>query len=248
MEQVVYRQKGVMIANDYLVNSGGVIFAAQEHIIPTPAQLQIPKKILGSPKGIEAWLLENQAELSKLSENRLEAGIEYRDKTIRRNMTELVDLLASNPDMLPCRAAESISLQRLMAKESERTARDIMDPMPTIGIQANLQEAAAMIVKAQSSIIAVLSQEGKLAGVLTTWDITRAMAEGICEENVKKIMTQDVISAEPACSILDIVTDLEQNQISAMPVVEDGIVLGMVSSDLLAQRYLLRLLRSQTNR
>ena len=58
-------------------------------------------------------------------------------------------------------------------------------------------------------------------------------------------MTQDVISAEPTCSILDIVTDLEQNQISAMPVVEDGAVLGMVSSDLLAQRYLLRLLRSQ---
>jgi len=33
-----------------------------------------------------------------------------------------------------------------------------------------------------------------------------------------------------------------------MPVVEDGTVLGMVSYDLLAQRYLLRLLRSQTHR
>jgi hypothetical protein len=42
-----------------------------------------------------------------------------------------------------------------------------------------------------------------------------------------------------------VVTELEQNQFSAMPVVHDGKVLGMVSSDLLAQRYLLRLLRSQ---
>jgi predicted transcriptional regulator len=56
-------------------------------------------------------------------------------------------------------------------------------------------------------------------------------------------MTRKVISADPAASIMDIVTDLEQNQISAMPVVENGNVLGMVSSDLLAQRYLLRLLR-----
>ena len=248
MEQVVYRQKGVMIANDYLVNSGGVIFAAQEHIIPTPAQLQIPAEMLGDRTEVEAWLLENQAELSKLSEKRLEAGIEYRDKTIRRNMTELVDLLASNPDLLPGQAAEGISLHRLTAKESERTARDIMDPMPTIGIQANLQEAAALIVKTQSSIIAVLSMDGKLAGVLTTWDITQAMAAGVCEENVEKIMTPAVISSAPNCSILDIVTDLEQNQISAMPVVEDGTVLGMVNSDLLSQRYLLRLLRSQTNR
>jgi len=39
MEQVVYQQKGVMIANDYLVNSGGVIFAAQEHVVPTPDHL-----------------------------------------------------------------------------------------------------------------------------------------------------------------------------------------------------------------
>ena len=186
MEQVVYRQKGVMIANDYLVNSGGVIFAAQEHIIPTPAQLQIPAEILGNRTEVETWLLENQAELAKLSEKRLEAGIEYRDKTIRHNMTELVDLLASNPDLLPGQAAESISLHRLTAKESERTARDIMDPMPTIGIQANLQEAAALIVKTQSSIIAVLSMDGKLAGVLTTWDITQAMAAGVCEESVGK--------------------------------------------------------------
>ena len=43
MEQVVYRQKGVMIANDYLVNSGGVIFAAQEHIIPM-REFEIPQK------------------------------------------------------------------------------------------------------------------------------------------------------------------------------------------------------------
>lgn len=63
-----------------------------------------------------------------------------------------------------------------------------------------------------------------------------------------EIMTRAVIAAAPSWGILEVVTELEQNQISAMPVVEDGAVLGMVSSDLLAQRYLLRLLRSQTNR
>jgi CBS domain-containing protein len=51
--------------------------------------------------------------------------------------------------------------------------------------------------------------EGKLAGVLTTWDITQAMAAGVCEENVEKIMTRAVISATPTVSILDLVTDLE---------------------------------------
>jgi glutamate dehydrogenase (NAD(P)+) len=245
MEQEVYRQKGVMIANDYLVNSGGVIFAAQEHIIPTPAHLQIPPKILGKRESVENWLSKNAAELNEISARRLEAGMAFREKSIRRNMTELVDSLASDSELLPCKAAERISLHRLTEKEKERTAKDIMEPIPTLGIQAALAEAAVLIVESQSNIIAVLSKDDKLAGVVTPWDITRATAGGVSQDSVEKIMTRKVISANPSDSILDIVTDLEQNQISAMPVVQNGTVLGMVSSDLLAQRYLLRLLRSQ---
>jgi CBS domain-containing protein len=196
--------------------------------------------MLGKRKAADNWLAENAIEFSEISARRLEAGMVFREKSIRRNMTELVDLLASDLEMLPCQASERISLNRLTIKEKERTARDIMEPIPAIGVQASLAEAAALIVETQSNIVAVLSQEYKLAGVVTTWDITRAAAEG----SVEKIMIRKVISADPADSILDIVTDLEQNQISAMPVVENGTVLGMVSSDLLAQGYLLRLLRS----
>lgn len=245
MERAIYRGKGVMIANDYLVNSGGVIFAAQEHLIPTPAHLQIPPEIAGNRGAMETWLADNEAEFAGLSAKRLVAGIVHRDRAIRRNMTELVDLLASNAELLPGQAAEHISLQRLTAKESERTAKEIMDPMPTIKIHSKIQEAAELIVKNQSNIIAVLNDGDMIAGVITTWDITQAVARGACEQSVEMVMTRDVISVTPACSILDMVTELEQNQFSAMPVVDDGKVLGMVSSDLLAQRYLLRLLRSQ---
>jgi homoserine O-acetyltransferase len=108
-----------------------------------------------------------------------------------------------------------------------------------------VQEAAELIVKTQSNIIAVLTEDDKLAGVVTAWDITRAVADGVDEQSVAMIMTRKVISAATGCSFLDMVTELEQHQFSAMPVVDDGRVLGMVSSDLLAQRYLLRLLRSQ---
>jgi len=80
--------------------------------------------------------------------------------------------------------------------------------------------------------------------VVTTWDITRAIAEGVCEGSLDKIMTRSVIAASPVSRILDILRELEQNRISAMPVVEDGRVLGMVNSDLLAQRYLTQLLRT----
>jgi len=130
-------------------------------------------------------------------------------------------------------------------KESQRTAKEIMDPMPTIKNHSKIQEAAELMVNSQSNIIAVLNENDMIAGVITTWDITQAVARGACGQSLEMIMTRKVISVAPGCSILDTVTELEQNQFSAMPVVDDGKVLGMVSSDLLAQRYLLRLLRSQ---
>lgn len=243
MEQIVYRQKGVMIATDYLVNSGGVIFAAQEHIIPTPDHLQIPQEMLGNRDAVDRWLADRADEFADLSKKRLETGDNYREKVIRRNMIELVDLLASDADMLPCKAAECVSIRRLTAKESERTAKDIMIPMPAISISSTVQEAAALIVETSRNIIAVLSSEGKLAGVVTTWDITSAIAEGVCEVDIAEVMTTDVIMASPSDSMFDVVRELEQQQISAMPVVDNGKVLGVVNSDLLAQRYLLPLLQ-----
>jgi CBS domain-containing protein len=246
MEQIVYRKNGIMIANDYLVNSGGVIFAAQEHIVKTPVHLQIPEKLLGDAGAVGGWLKDHQPEFARLSEQRLEAGETYRENVMRSNMVELVDLLASDVDLLPCAAAERISLQRLTARENERTARDIMIPMETIKIDGSVEEAAAIITGGLKNIVAVVSREDKLVGVVTAWDIAHAVANGICEElNLEAIMQRDVVIASPGDSLLDIVRELEQNQISAMPVVEDGAVLGMINSDLLAHRYLLQYLESR---
>ncbi len=243
MEQIVYREKGVMIANDYLVNSGGVIFAAQEHLIKSPDYLQIPEEMLGNSKVVEKWLKDHAKDFSELSKRRLKAGEEYREDVIHHNMIELVDLLAANPDMLPSTAAERISLQRLTAKESERTAKDIMISIPTIDVNSRIQEAAALMIGKNSGIIAVLSHD-KLVGVVTDWDVTSAVATNSCDVVLEKVMTKDVITASPEFSILDIVRELEQYQISAMPVVEQGKVLGMVNSDLITQRYFLEYLQT----
>lgn len=244
MEQIVYGEKGVMIANDYLVNSGGVIFAAQEHIIKTPDKLQIPENLLGDRKAVETWLREHEKDFDALSKERLAAGEDYRENVIHHNMIELIDLLAANQDMLPCTAAERVSLQRLSEKEKQRTAKDIMVSIPTIDINSSIQDAAKLMIDKASGIIAVLSK-GKLSGVVTDWDVTQATAEGVSNVTLELVMTKDVIAVAPDYSLLDIVRELEQYQISAMPVVKNGVVLGKVSSDLIAQRYMSSLLQDR---
>ena len=247
MEREVYREQGVLIATDYLVNSGGVIFAAQEHLIKTPNHLRIPEDILGDRKAVNRWLHDHTADLEMLAEKRRLAGETYRDEVIRRNMGELIDFLISDADMLPCEAAERISIRRIAARESDRNASDIMEPIPTAAIDSPLRHAATMLIETGSSILAVVSEKGELAGVVTEWDITRAVSLG-CEEDmlISEIMTGNVISVAPDEGILEMVRKLEHHEISAMPVVDDGVVVGMVSSDLLARRSLLRLLQSQS--
>lgn len=245
MERAVYRQRGTLIATDYLVNSGGVIFAAQEHLIKTPEHLRIPEDLLGDAKAVDQWLAEHAIELSALAERRLQAAETYREEVIRHNMKELVDLLISDADLLPCEAAELISIRRIAASERDRTAADIMEPMPTIEVDRTVQQAASELIRTGSSILAVVSSRGELEGVVTQWDISRATALGSPEDQpLQTIMTREVFTAAPEDSILEVVRKLEYHEISAMPVVEGRKLLGMVSSDLLARRTLLRLLQS----
>jgi glutamate dehydrogenase (NAD(P)+) len=246
MEQVVYRQKGVMVANDYLVNSGGVIFAAQEHLLPTPAHLQIPEALLGRREAVDRFLEEHSQAFEELSRERLLAGEAWREKVIRRNMIELVDLLSANDALLPCQAADRISLQRLTEREQRRQARDIMMPIEMVDLDADVSEAAARIVASGKNLAAVVDSERKLVGVVTAWDIAKAIAEGSCEHlALEKVMTRKVISADPGDTLLTLLHKLEENQISAMPVVKDGRVLGLINSDLLAYRYLQRFLKAE---
>jgi glutamate dehydrogenase/leucine dehydrogenase/CBS domain-containing protein len=247
MERAVYRQRGVLIATDYLVNSGGVIFAAQERLIKTPDELRIPSEILGNDQAVDRWLSAHASGLEELAERRRTAAVAYRDEVIRRNMRELVDLLVSDADMLPCEAAERISVRRIASSERDRTVAEIMEPIPTARVGDTIRKAASLLVDGGSPIVAVLSDEGALAGVVTEWDFTRAASTAVgVQAQVSQIMSTNVISAAPHETILEVVRKLEYHEISAMPVVDRGCVMGMVCSDLLARRSLLRLLQTQT--
>ncbi len=245
MERAVYRERGILIAADYLVNSGGVIFAAQEHLIKTPDDLRIPAEFLGDHGAVNKWLADKREAFDALAVQRLTAAERYREDVIRRNMRELIDLLITDADMLPCEAAERISIRRIAASESDRKAEELLEPMPAIDVRSDVQQAAAMLIESGSPIVAIISVDKGLVGVVTEWDITQATAEG-CGENtpIDQIMTRRVIASAPDDPILEVVQKLEHHEISAMPIVEAGVVHGMISTDLLARRSLLRLLQS----
>ncbi len=248
MEREIYRRRGTLIVPDYLVNSGGVIFASQEHLIRTPSHLRIPDELLGNREIVDQWLVEHKAELEELAARRLEAAERSRDEVIRGNMRELIDLLISDADILPLEAAEKISIRRITSREKVRTAANIMESVVTIQISGTLQEAARLLIETGCPVLAVINDKEELSGVITTWDIAKAASQGPLENaQLEDIMTKQVITAKPEDTILDVVRKLEYNEISAMPVVTESKVRGMVSTDILSRRSLYRLLQTQNN-
>jgi len=109
-----------------------------------------------------------------------------------------------------------------------------------------MRDAAQIMIDESIDILAVVDDGGTLKGVITDWDVTRASATACAEDlPIVDVMTREIISALTTDSVLDVVRKLELYEISAVPVVKDGKVLGVVTSDLLARRSLYRLLRAQ---
>ncbi|MBI5650560.1 MAG: CBS domain-containing protein [Chloroflexi bacterium] len=244
MERKVYQERGTLIATDYLVNSGGVIFAAHERSIPTPRDLRIPDAMLGNRDAVEQWLKDHAAQFAELAEKRRVAAEKKRNEVIRRNMIELVDGLIADEDALPCQVAESISIRRIARNESLRVASDVMIEMATTQVTCSVQDAARTLIEKNTDILSVVTPEGKVVGIVTDWDITQAAARGqIAGARVDAVMTRDLVSCAPTDNILEVVTKLEQHDISALPVISpEGQLLGAITANLLATRTLYRLL------
>ena len=244
MERQVYQERGTLIATDYLVNSGGVIFAAHERLMPTPADLRIPNELLGNREAVEQWLKDHAAEFAALADKRRMAAENKRDAVIRENMVQLIDGLVADDDALPCQVAERISINRIVHRESHRVASEVMAEMATAPLGCSVQEAAQTLVEKNTDILSVLAPDGRVVGVVTDWDITRAASCGeLAGAKVDAIMSRDMITCSPKDSILDAVLKLEQHDISALPVLSpEGQLLGVITANLLATRTLYRLL------
>lgn len=105
---------------------------------------------------------------------------------------------------------------------------------------APLQVAAEKIVARNNNMAAVVDEDQNMTGIITAWDITQAVARNpLCSAiKVDKVMKTEVVTASPEDSLPGILRKLEENQISAMPVVKDKKVIGLVNSDVLAYSYL----------
>jgi CBS domain-containing protein len=145
----------------------------------------------------------------------------------------------------------SMPVERLpgegLAKPMKQTqavplVKDVMsDFIVTIKKDQTIQEAAKKIWENSFNHLAVVSETGELVGILTAWDISKAVAENSFD-SVESVMTKKVLTCSPNEPVDIAARRLDRYGVSAMPVIDtQNRVLGIITSDniskLFARRY-----------
>jgi uncharacterized protein (DUF39 family)/predicted transcriptional regulator len=119
-------------------------------------------------------------------------------------------------------------------KQTKETSfvRDVMlKDIATIEGNISIKDAAKVITKGQFTHLPVVSKGGVLAGIVTTWDISKAVALGKYEE-IEDVMTRKVITANANDLVDSAARKLEKYNISALPVIDEKKkVIGLIRSD-----------------
>jgi len=109
--------------------------------------------------------------------------------------------------------------------------RDVMKQgIPTIKESSSMNMAALMMIENGVNQLPVIGEDGRLEGIVTSWDIAKAVANGY--QNLDEIISRSVFTAAPDELITEVAKLMEENTISALPVVDERKqVIGIVSSD-----------------
>ncbi len=135
--------------------------------------------------------------------------------------------------VLPVRKIDAAKSARPMRVTTHTPlVREIMDyEIVTITEDDEITTAAKKLLRGATNHLTVLDREGRLTGIVTTYDVTKAVGgrEGI--RYVKEIMTRHVITTYPLEPVDVAARKLKRHNISALPVVDpEGKVAGMLTA------------------
>ena len=134
-------------------------------------------------------------------------------------LTSPVERLPTNTVFKPMRQTEEIPF-----------VYNVMHPAVTCTENEEIQAIAKRIVTKSVNHIVVVDEKGKLRGIVTSWDITRAMAEA--KQALADIESHNVVTAKPDEPLEIASKRMAQNNISALPVIDiERKVLGIITSE-----------------
>jgi homoserine O-acetyltransferase len=171
------------------------------------------------------WLYTNeQAEeiLSAMQAN----GIEISYSEIKSNYGHDAFLLEGGQlNYLIARFLQDNIVEDLMNKD-----------VVTISEDAKIKDAAKRMMDHYVTHLPVVTKDNKLIGIITAWDLSKAIANG--GEELKEVMTEDVRYCKKNETIETIAGRMKEDDISCLPVINDkNELIGVITTDLISHLF-----------
>ncbi|MEM4504522.1 MAG: homocysteine biosynthesis protein [Candidatus Bathyarchaeia archaeon] len=147
-------------------------------------------------------------------------------ETLKKWIEEGLFYLTSPVERLPI----DTEFKPMRQKEKTLLVRDIVQKVITCREDEEIRDVARKIIDYAVNHVVVVNEREELTGIVTSWDITRAVAEG--KDKLSEIITRKVITARMEEPIEAAARRMAQYQISALPVIDHRRkVLGIITSE-----------------
>jgi len=183
--------------------------------------------------------------LGKVSYEELKSGaITIRDKKVKvsplsslktaRKIAETLKSWIENSSFYLTSPVERLPTDTICRpmKQIEEIAfvSSVMHPAVTCTEDEEIKTVANKIISHSVNHIVVADDQGKLKGIVTSWDVTKAVAKG--KKKLADIIVRKVVTTKPDESLEAASRKMAQHQISALPVIDhDRKVLGIITSE-----------------
>lgn len=111
----------------------------------------------------------------------------------------------------------------------KRVSDIMLQHVSSISEHCTISEASRVMVQNTASHLPVLNNNGKISGIVTSWDIAKAVAYNI--STLDEIITRNVVMISPDDTIQEAALRMKKHDISALVVSRDGQLLGIVTSE-----------------
>jgi len=187
----------------------------------------------------------DRPKLRKASYEELKSGrIEVNGRTVKVSPLSSLRTAEKIASSLKKRIEESTfyltsPVERLPRDTTVRPARQTSEipfvesltrPVVTCTEDETVEAVARRIIERSVNHIVVVDDSGLLRGIVTSWDITRAVANGV--KGLREIITRRVVTTSPSEPVEVAARKLSQHNISALPVLDGkGKVLGIITAE-----------------
>jgi len=113
----------------------------------------------------------------------------------------------------------------------DRVQRLVTRPVAFVHANDSLREAAVVLTEESIGAALVRLSHGAL-GLVSERDIVRAIAEGaaVNRTRVEEIMASELVTVAPNEDLLDAVHRMLDAEVRHLPVVDNGVAVGMISA------------------